>query len=123
MPLATLLPSCTAAAASLPCAGISLALVCAARGYECHLVAPHDVSEKKIQLITSLGATVELVPPAGIADAGHAVNVARRRAAALGPGSIFADQFENLANMCVLPLVALLLFTPSLPLAHSFSYS
>jgi len=44
----------------------------------------------------------QLVKPAAIANPEHPVNVARRRAAELGPGSIFADQFENMANMCVL---------------------
>ncbi|EOD35973.1 hypothetical protein EMIHUDRAFT_42684, partial [Emiliania huxleyi CCMP1516] len=78
--------------------GISLALVCAAKGYRCHLVAADDVSPQKRELITALGATLELVRPAAIADAAHPVNVARARAAALGDGSIFADQFENLAN-------------------------
>lgn len=93
-----LAPGGTVVEATAGSTGVSMALVCAARGYRCWLVAPDDTSEEKVALIRALGATIELVRPAAIADANHAVNVARRRAAALGSGSIFADQFENEAN-------------------------
>lgn len=43
------------------------------------------------------GATVQRMRPVSITHPDHFVNVARRRAAQQ-PNSIFADQFENLAN-------------------------
>jgi hypothetical protein len=45
------------------------------------------------------GTEVLRLRPVSIVNPNHPVNVARRRAEAEGPGSIFADQFENLANM------------------------
>lgn len=79
--------------------GVSLALLARACGYRCLLVVTDDVSDEKRRLMEALGADVELVPPAPIADPRNAVNVARRRAAELGAGSIFCNQFDNLANM------------------------
>lgn len=79
--------------------GVSLALVARASGHRCLLVTADDVSEQKLQLMRALGAEVEVVKPAAIANPDHAVNVARRRAAEYGPGSIFCNQFDNLANM------------------------
>ena len=79
--------------------GVSLALVARASGYRCLLVTADDVSEQKLQTMRALGASVEVVKPAAIANPDHPVNVARRRAAELGPGSMFCNQFDNLANM------------------------
>ncbi|KAJ9055260.1 Cysteine synthase 2, variant 4 [Entomophthora muscae] len=77
--------------------GISLAMICRARGYNCHIVMPDDQAEEKYSALRALGATVEKVRPASIVDPGHFVNVARARAAANEKG-FFANQFENLAN-------------------------
>mmetsp|Transcript_2122 Transcript_2122/g.4873 ORF Transcript_2122/g.4873 Transcript_2122/m.4873 type:complete len:405 (+) Transcript_2122:46-1260(+) len=77
--------------------GISLAQVCRARGYRCIIVMPDDQAIEKRQLLTRLGAELELVRPASIVNNGHYVNVARRRAQEI-PGGVFANQFENLAN-------------------------
>jgi hypothetical protein len=41
---------------------------------------------------------VQRVRPVAITHPEHPVNLARRRAAEV-PGAVFADQFENLANM------------------------
>ena len=78
--------------------GVSLALIARARGYKCLLVMPDDTSAEKIRTARALGAEVEVVKPAPIASDENAVNVARRRAQER-PGSVFCDQFENLANM------------------------
>lgn len=107
--------------------GISLATLCRARGYKCHIVLPDDVAQEKTDLLLALGATVEKRRPAPIADPGHYVNVARRRAeeyaatleaqqaveehaharkvrglpaipAESEPRGLYAEQFENLAN-------------------------
>lgn len=78
--------------------GVSLALIARARGYKCLLVMPDDTSAEKVRTARALGAEVEVVKPAPIASDENAVNVARRRAQER-PGSVFCDQFENLANM------------------------
>ena len=79
--------------------GVSLALIAKACGYGCLLVAADDTSEEKLKLIRSLGATLELVQPASVANPEAKERVARRRADAMGAGSICCDQFDNLANM------------------------
>lgn len=77
--------------------GISLAMICRARGYKCHIVMPDDQAEEKYAALRALGAIIEKVRPASIVDPGHFVNVARARATADEKG-FFANQFENLAN-------------------------
>ncbi|KAL1518427.1 hypothetical protein AB1Y20_002719 [Prymnesium parvum] len=77
--------------------GVSLALVARAAGFRCLLVAADDVSAQKLELMRALGAEVEVVPPAAIANPSHPVNIARRRAAERR-GSVFTNQFDNLAN-------------------------
>lgn len=79
--------------------GISLAMVARALGCRCFIALPDDVAEEKAQTLAALGAEVCRLRPVSIAHPDHPVNVARRRAAAEGPGAVFADQFENLANM------------------------
>jgi len=84
--------------------GISLAAICRARGYLAHICMPDDQATEKSDLLLMLGAEVERVRPAPIADPSHFVNLARRRAEEHTkdpdkPGrGIFADQFENEAN-------------------------
>ncbi|HEU4410158.1 MAG TPA: cysteine synthase A [Polyangiaceae bacterium] len=77
--------------------GIGLAHVALARGYRCVIVMPSNQSQEKIDLLRSLGAEVELVPPAPFRDPNNYYHVARRRAEAT-PGALWADQFENPAN-------------------------
>ena len=84
--------------------GISLATICRARGYLAHIVLPSDTTPEKASLLSKLGATVSLVPPAPIVSPQHYVNWARNLAAShtadpSRPGrGYFADQFENPAN-------------------------
>ncbi|ERN17740.1 cysteine synthase 2 isoform X2 [Amborella trichopoda] len=59
---------------------ISLAMVAPAYGCKCHVVIPDDVAIEKLQILESLGATVERVRPVSITHKDHFVNVARRRA-------------------------------------------
>lgn len=77
--------------------GIGLALVAAARGYRCAIVMPNNQSQEKIDLLRTLGADVELVPPAPFKNEGNYYHVARRKAEAT-PGAFWANQFENPAN-------------------------
>jgi cysteine synthase A len=76
--------------------GIGLALLARAYGLRCIIVMPNNQSAEKIQYLKTLGAEVELVPPAPFADQNNYYHVAKRRAAELH--GWFADQFENVAN-------------------------
>lgn len=86
--------------------GISIAMLARARGYNAHIALPNDTSREKVQLLTSLGATVYELPPASIVDENQYVNFARRKAEEINakakdensPHALFADQFENEAN-------------------------
>lgn len=83
--------------------GISLAILCNALGYICHICLPDDTSLEKLQLLKSLGAELEPVKPASIVDPNQYTNAARRGALAVNQNrdghsqrrAIFADQFEN----------------------------
>ncbi len=77
--------------------GIGLALVANARGYKCQIVMPNNQSPEKIELLRTLGAEVELVPPAPFANPNNYYHVARRRAEEQ-ENAFWANQFENLAN-------------------------
>ena len=110
-------PGGTLVEATAGSTGVSLAIVARACGYGCLLVCADDVSPEKRRTIRALGASLEVVKPASIANGEHAVNVARRRAAEIeatsrggggggsggggggGGGAHFCDQFDNLANM------------------------
>lgn len=83
--------------------GISLALLCRAKGYLAHICMPDDQAKEKSDLLESLGAIVERVRPAPIVDKNQFVNRARIRASehsqAKGDSyGLFANQFENEAN-------------------------
>ncbi|MSP91125.1 MAG: cysteine synthase A [Myxococcales bacterium] len=77
--------------------GISLAMLCAERGYVCVLVMPEDMSLERRRILRAYGARVELTPKeAGMAGA---LQRARDLAAATGPGGAFTTrQFENPDN-------------------------
>lgn len=83
--------------------GISLALLCRAKGYMAHICMPNDQATEKSNLLLSLGAQVDRVPPASIVDRNQFVNRAKRLAAAHTDADdasrgLFMDQFENEAN-------------------------
>ncbi len=75
--------------------GISLAMLCAARGLRCVLVMPEDASTTRRLLLTSYGAELVLTPP----HLGMAGAVARAEAlAAETPGAYMPRQFDNPFN-------------------------
>lgn len=78
--------------------GVSLAMVAGAIGCRCFIAMPDDAAIEKAQLLQALGAEVVRLRPVAITHPEHPVNVARQRAADT-PGAVFADQFENLANL------------------------
>ncbi len=92
-----LLPGGTVVEGTAGNTGIGLALVANARGYKCRIVMPNNQSPEKIELLRTLGAEVELVPPVPFANPNNYYHVARRRAEEQ-ENAFWANQFENLAN-------------------------
>ncbi|KAH8064599.1 cysteine synthase [Aureococcus anophagefferens] len=82
---------------------IGLAPLVAAAGHRLVAVLPDDCAAEKRDAIAAFpGITVEVVRAASIASPTHYVNVARQRAAdlaAAGERVLFANQFDNLANV------------------------
>lgn len=75
--------------------GISLAMICAVRGYRCVIVMPEDMSEARRHILKSYGADV-ILTPAGDGMAG-AVEQAEQLLKTT-PGSMMCGQFDNPAN-------------------------
>jgi cysteine synthase A len=77
--------------------GISLAFVCAARGYPLHIVFSDAFSAEKRRTMEAFGATVEIVPSGGrgITAALITAMVARAEALSREPGHWWCDQLRN----------------------------
>jgi cysteine synthase A len=75
--------------------GISLAMICAVRGYRCVIVMPEDMSEARRHLLRSYGA--EVVLTAAEDGMAGAVEQAERLLQST-PGAMMCGQFENPAN-------------------------
>ena len=76
--------------------GIGLTLVANARGYRSIIVMPDTQSREKIDFLRMIGADLRLVPAKPFRDPGNYVHLSRRLAAETG--SVWANQFDNLAN-------------------------
>ena len=80
--------------------GSSLAMVCAARGYQAHFVSSDAFAEEKLLTMRAFGATLELIP----SDNGKASpdlvrnGQARVREFASEPNTFWTDQFNNTDN-------------------------
>lgn len=76
--------------------GIALAMICAVKGYKFVVTMPSSASEERKKLLRLLGATlVETDPKFGILGAKEkAIELSKKE-----PGSIIANQFENMANV------------------------
>jgi len=74
--------------------GISLAMICAVRGYRCVIVMPEDMSQARRDILKSYGAEVLLTP----AEDGMAGAVERAEALARQRNAFVCGQFENPAN-------------------------
>ena len=75
--------------------GISLAAICARRGYRCIIVMPDSMSTERRQMITAFGAEVVLTP--GERGMEGAVAAAEKLARRI-PASFLPGQFSNPAN-------------------------
>jgi cysteine synthase A len=82
--------------------GISLAMICKAKGYKCHVTIPMNISPDKIELLQLLGAEVTICPCVPFTDPKHYVNTAKRlydEGRLRGATSVaLPDQFEHTAN-------------------------
>ena len=76
--------------------GIGLTLVANARGYRSIIVMPDTQSREKIDFLRMIGADLRLVPAKPFRDPGNYVHLSRRLAEETG--SVWANQFDNLAN-------------------------
>ena len=75
--------------------GMSLAAICARRGYRCIIVMPDSMSTERRQMITAFGAEVVLTPgERGMEGAVAAAEELARRI----PASFLPGQFSNPAN-------------------------
>ena len=78
--------------------GIALAMVCAARGYQCIFTMPETMSKERRMLLRGYGAELVLTPgPDGMGGA-----IAKAEEIAKGDGDFFMpQQFENPANPAI----------------------
>lgn len=83
--------------------GIGLTLLANALGYQSVVVMPLSQSREKIDTLELLGAELHLVPATSYSDENHYIHTARRLAEELNKkrkqGALWAQQFDNLANM------------------------
>lgn len=94
----SLKPGSTIVEATSGNTGISLAMICAVRGYRCVIVMPEDMSAARRHILKSYGAEVILT------GAGDGMAGAVERAEHLlrtTPGSMMCGQFENPANPAI----------------------
>jgi cysteine synthase A len=75
--------------------GISLAMICAVRGYRCVIVMPEDMSEARRHLLKAFGAEVVLT---GAEDGMAGAVEKAERILHNTPGAMMCRQFENPAN-------------------------
>lgn len=76
--------------------GISLAALCAARGYRCVIVLPDSATAERVSLLKALGAEVVQTPR----DSGYSGAIAKAEELhAATPGSWFPRQHDNADNV------------------------
>ena len=83
--------------------GIGLTLIANALGYQSSVVMPVTQSKEKIDSLELLGADLHLVGATSYSDPNHYIHTAERLANKLAEkeehGTVWARQFDNLANM------------------------
>lgn len=77
--------------------GIGLLHVCNSRGYKCVIYMPDNQSQEKIDILTTLGAEMRVVPTVPYSNPEQYQHQAGRYAETLD-NAIWANQFDNTAN-------------------------
>ena len=99
----TLRPGGTIVEGTAGTTGIGLALVADSRGYRTVIVIPETQSEEKKDMLRLAGAELVQVPAAPFRNPNNYVRIAERLAAQLAEttpeGVLYANQWDNLANM------------------------
>ena len=80
--------------------GSSLAMVCAALGYQAHFVSSDAFAAEKLQTMRAFGARLEVVPSEGgkITPALIQAIIAQAKALSTEPNTFWTDQFNNPDN-------------------------
>ncbi|WP_066196549.1 MULTISPECIES: cysteine synthase A [Gracilibacillus] len=78
--------------------GIGLAMTAAAKGYQCLLVMPDNMTQERINILKAYGASVVLTP--SMEKMPGAIKKAKQLAQDI-PNSFMPQQFENLANPAI----------------------
>ncbi len=80
--------------------GSSLAMVCAANGYEAHFVSSDAFAAEKLQTMRAFGAVVEVIPSVDRRVTPELIRaiVDRARQLASEPETFWTDQFNNVDN-------------------------
>jgi cysteine synthase len=80
--------------------GSSLAMICAAKGYEAHFVSSDAFSEEKIQTMRAFGATVDIIPSQNRKITSQLIDLMVQKAKELSksPNTFWTDQFNNTDN-------------------------
>ena len=85
--------------------GIGLSMLANALGYQSVVVMPQTQSKEKIELLDIYGADLRLVSATSYDDPNHYVHQAKAIAEQLNQsrdnGAVWAQQFDNLANMAI----------------------
>ena len=76
--------------------GIAYAMICASRGYACHLVMPDNASAERKKTLRAFGATLHLTDPLEGQDG--AIDTVRALVAKDPSVWFYADQYSNPAN-------------------------
>ena len=80
--------------------GSSLAMICAALGYQAHFVSSDAIAEEKLQTMRAFGARLDVLPSEGgkITPALIQSMIARARVLSTEPNTFWTDQFNNPDN-------------------------
>jgi cystathionine beta-synthase len=78
--------------------GVGLAIAAAIKGYKCIFVLPDKMSDEKIRNLRAFGAKVVVTPTAVEPTDPRSYYQVARRLAKETPGSVYVNQYDNLAN-------------------------
>jgi len=78
--------------------GLSLAMICAVKGYRCVIAIPSKSSQEKVEQLKALGAHVIVCPAKVSKDDPRSYYKVAERIAASTPNSVHLNQYQNQSN-------------------------